>query len=247
MTSHDFISAACDHKAIAACRPTLAILPVGACEQHGPHLPIYTDTCIAQAIATQVTVGTDWFLLPTVPYGTSAEHWGFAGTISLRPETLRGLVEDVVQSCTKFGVRRVVVLSGHGGNWILRPAVRQLNVTHDDLTVGLVPETVMWAGTLTTDDLHAGYTETCLMLHLDPRNVSTPPEDFVPSLPREALDILPTIAISQSGVWGCPSGATAQKGAALLKQMVDNVKTYIQAAFIPLADRRESLHRVDGR
>lgn len=247
MTSHDLLSAASDHVTISAARPTLAVLPVGACEQHGPHLPLYTDTWIARSIATRVTSGTDWLLLPAIAYGTSAEHQGFAGTVALRPETLRAVVEDVARSCAVFGVRRVVVISGHGGNWILRPTVRQLNVTHHDLTVGLVPEGVVWAGTLTTDDLHAGYTETCLMLHLDGEHVSTPPEDFVPPVPREALDILPTVAISDSGIWGNPSGATAQEGAALFERMVHNVKTYIETTFIPLAERHESLRPAGDR
>jgi len=247
MRSHDLLSAACDHTAVATGRPMLAVLPVGACEQHGPHLPLYTDTFIAQSIATQVTKGTGWLLLPAIPYGTSAEHRGFAGTVALRPETLRMIVEDVVQSCATFGVRRVVVLSGHGGNWILRPTIRNLNVTHDDLSVGLVPERVVWAGTLTTDDLHAGYTETCLMLHLDREHVSSLPQDFLPPVPREALDILPTIAFSETGIWGSPSGATAGDGASLFERMVDNVRTYIETTFIPLAERHESLRSAGGR
>ncbi|GAA1604414.1 creatininase family protein [Kribbella hippodromi] len=96
----------------------VAILPIGATEQHGPHLELRTDTTIATVLARMLAtdLGADAVLLPPIPYGLSEHHLPFAGTITLRPQTLRSLLLDVFESVAHHGVRRVIVLNGHGGN-----------------------------------------------------------------------------------------------------------------------------------
>lgn len=236
--SSSYLDSRSSSTAIATERPRLAVLPIGACEQHGPHLPIGTDVITAAWLAQVVSREVGAFQLPVIAYGTSAEHRGFPGTMSLRPETLAAVVTDISDSCAASGIRRLAVVSGHGGNWILKPAIRDINARHPDRSVGLVPESVIWADTF-TDDLHAGATETSIVLHLDPGAVGELPQDFVPSAPREALDFLSMQALTPDGVWGSPSQASADQGAKFLAGMAQRVAEYLRTTFTRLAEQRE--------
>lgn len=228
--------------AVAHDRPQVAILPVGSFEQHGPHLPLHTDALIASTVAARAGAGLDTMVLPAVPYGTSSEHRGTAGSVWLREETLAAVIQDVVLTASASVAPRVIILSGHGGNWILRPTVRAINVGHPDISVGLVPEGVMWGGDFGSD-LHAGDVETSILLHLDPGAVGELPDDFVPDLPREALDLLPVAAVTPDGVWGHPSKASPERGADLLDGMVARVRRYVTQTFTELVDKREQLRK----
>lgn len=223
---------------IAAVLPTLAVLPIGACEQHGPHLPIGTDAMVAASLADIVSSELAALRLPVLAYGTSAEHRGLHGTMSLRPQTLAAVVHDIADSCAEAGISRLAIVSGHGGNWILRPTIRDINARCRDHTVGLVPESVIWADSL-ADDLHAGFTETSLMMHLDPGAVGALPPDFLPNVPREALDILPMRELTPDGIWGKPSRASAEQGKHLLDAMAQRIINYLNTTFVMLATRRE--------
>jgi len=98
-------------------RDTLVILPVGAIEQHWPHLPVNTDTCDAYEIAKRVaTRERDVVVAPPVWWGYSPYHAGFPGTISLRPEVFLGLLQDVCDGILSHGFRKLFILNGHGGN-----------------------------------------------------------------------------------------------------------------------------------
>ncbi|HSI92480.1 MAG TPA: creatininase family protein [Jiangellaceae bacterium] len=103
-------------EALAAAK--LALLPVGSLEQHGPHLALDTDLAVADALAQRLEqdLGDGGLLCPAVPYGLSEHHLGFPGTVTLRPDTLASLVLDVVESLVHWGLRRVLVVNGHGGN-----------------------------------------------------------------------------------------------------------------------------------
>jgi len=101
----------------AAKKDTLVILPVGAIEQHGPHLPVNTDTCDAYEIAKLVAKRErDVLVAPPVWWGYSPYHAGFAGTISLRPEVYLNLLQDVCDGILSHGFRKLFILNGHGGN-----------------------------------------------------------------------------------------------------------------------------------
>jgi creatinine amidohydrolase len=97
----------------------VAILPVGSFEQHGPHLPLTTDTLVACAIARAVAAAHGLLLLPPVTMSCSQEHAGWPGSVSIRSATLAAIVNDVAESLRRAGVERLVVINGHGGNYVL--------------------------------------------------------------------------------------------------------------------------------
>jgi creatinine amidohydrolase len=96
----------------------LALLPVGSCEQHGPHLALDTDAAVAEALARRLEadLGEDALLCPPVPYGLSEHHLGFAGTLTVRAEAFTQLLLDLIESLSHWGLRRVLVVNGHAGN-----------------------------------------------------------------------------------------------------------------------------------
>jgi creatinine amidohydrolase len=121
----------------------LAIVAVGSCEQHGPHLTLDTDSVIAQAFARRLAgdLGSRALLCPSLPYGLSEHHMGFAGTLTLRAETLLGFLSDLVESLSRWGLRRLLVVNGHGGNIdAIRLAARAARRDRRALVAG-----VMWA------------------------------------------------------------------------------------------------------
>jgi len=209
-----------------------AILPIGSLEQHGVNLPLDTDTIIASQIAEEVASRLNLFLLPTIPVSCSAEHRGVKGTVYLRPETLTSILRDIVNSLREEGFKYLVVFSWHGGNFILKPAVRYLNLDYPDFKVILVPERVYGKALReifeTVNDLHAGEQETSLLLHLKPDAVRGISGDHEPSVDREMLDYMPMLKISPTGVWGIPSKASTGKGKEAFKAIVESIVKYVK-------------------
>ena len=206
------------------------LVPVGSIEQHGPHLPLDTDTAIAVAVATAAAArlpGT--WVAPPVAYAASGEHQSFAGTSSIGTETLRLVLVELVRSLRTW-TERVVFVNAHGGNLqALQPAVRQLRAEgHDVDWVACATESV---------DLHAGRTETSLMLHVRPASVRL--DRAVAGDTRPLAEILPALlsggvgAVSANGVLGDPAGASAAEGAAVLAAMVADVLTAVAAPTEP--------------
>jgi mycofactocin system creatininase family protein len=191
----------------------LVLVPVGSIEQHGPHLPLDTDTAIARAVADRLApaLGDAW-VAPAVSYGASGEHQAFPGTCSIGTEALRVVLVELVRSI-RCWARRVVLVNAHGGNLAaVRGAVEQLRSEGHD---------VAWVPCATEDvDLHAGRTETSLMLHLAPWSVRQDKAEAGNTQPLQ--EILPAMlaggvaAVSGNGVLGDPTGASAAEGARLL-------------------------------
>jgi mycofactocin precursor peptide peptidase len=192
-------------------RPTL-LVPVGSVEQHGPHLPLDTDTRIAAAVAARAATGA-LLVAPPVAYGASGEHEGFAGTVSIGHEALRLLLVKLGRSASRWAARLVFV-NGHGGNVSsLVEAVRLLRYEGRDAA---------WFACAAGGDAHAGRTETSLMLALDPALVrperaagnTAPLADLLPEMRAGGV-----AAVSPNGVLGDPAGASADEGEQLLAAM----------------------------
>lgn len=226
------MSSYCDEYAtsaeVAERRPPFAVLPVGAHEQHGAHLPLASDSIAAHAFAKALATELGGLLLPTIPYGTSYEHIGFPGTITLHWNTLAAVVSDVVTSCWRLGIGLVFVLSGHGGNFILNPCVRDLNANRPDgCRAILVPESVLHGDGYATGELHAGRAETAVLMAISPDAVRVDRAvDRVPDVERAELTNRPLIELSPSGIWGRPSEATRAEGERLHAQRVRRLRDY---------------------
>jgi len=185
-----------------------AIIPVGAIEQHGPHLPLSVDTLLGEASALGVSALTGIPVVPTLCYGVSASHGDFAGTISLRPETMIALVQDVIDSLYDSGVRQFILLNGHIWNsGVLDVSAEKLRVRHKDARVRSLGYVTMYPGPEVNGHvrfgralMHANYFETSVMLHLYPELVrmelATSHQD-VDSFWDYRMD-----QVSETGVWG---------------------------------------------
>ena len=214
-------------------RPQIAVLPVGAVEQHGSHLPVGTDHFIASALAERVAERLDAFLLPFLSIASSIEHRKSAGTVYLKAATLAQVVRDIAESLHGSGYEKLVVINGHGGNWILKPTVRQLNVDLEGLDVVLIHTSVAQhrAGEVMErpqGDIHAGEKETSLMLHLHPdlvKDVRDCGEQDFP--PQEYMDYFDTSELTEDGYWGYPQLASAEKGERMLELMTECAIAYI--------------------
>ena len=127
---------------IAAQRPEIAIISVGAIEQHGPALPVCTDFNTISEVSRRLAERIGALVLPAIPYSMSECHGPMHGTVWLEPETLAEVVRDLALSLYEQGFRKIVLLNGHGGNFVLEPLVQELNAARPDLLViipGYVP------------------------------------------------------------------------------------------------------------
>lgn len=235
---------------LAGASPTV-LVPVGSTEQHGPHLPLDTDTRIAVAVAREAAARLSCgpqgqreaaarcsaspqgqreaaarcsagpqgrcLVAPAISYGDSGEHQSFPGTISIGTDALTQLLVEYGRS-TCCWARRVVFINGHGGNMAaLRSAVGRLRFEARDVC--------WWACGAEGGDPHAGHTETSVLLHLSPTVVRTdrrrpgnraPLSDLMPSMRRGGV-----AAVSEVGVLGDPTTATAAEGEHIFTTMVD--------------------------
>ena len=213
----------------------VAVLPVGSFEQHGPALPLITDTLIACLIARRLAEANDLFLLPPITISCSHEHADFAGTVSISARTLHAIVEDIRESLQKAGISKLVLVNGHGGNYVLSNVTREANVGGSDVT--LFPARDDWdtarreAGLITTtsEDMHAGELETSLLLyaHADLIRQELQPPDQLAST-RTLLLVTGMRPYTESGVIGRPSLATAEKGEAVLTSLTASFSDHLR-------------------
>jgi creatinine amidohydrolase len=219
-----------------AARSAIALLPIGSQEQHADHLPMGTDTMLAEAVvdgALERLGNTEVVRLPALPFGHSPHHL-FAAAVSLRASTLQAVLADVLDSLATSGFRRVLVVNGHGGNdEIMRLAVKEYALRAD---VALAACSYFSLGDGGTPG-HAGHYETSLMLAAHPALVRgrVPRPDVAPP-PLFAEPPYPGLTVERHGEWARVGGstdnataATAEDGAALLEDRVTALADAIRA------------------
>ncbi|MFF9089035.1 creatininase family protein [Streptomyces sp. NPDC014991] len=222
----------------------VAVLPVGSFEQHGPFLPLATDTLIACAVAREIAAAYPVHLLPPVTLSCSHEHAAWPGTVSISAVTLHAVITDIAASLRRSGVDALVVVNGHGGNYVLGNVVQEASARGERMA--LFPAAEDWetareqAGVVTSllTDMHAGEIETSILLHAHPEFVRPGNEsaDFTADDRRHLLTVGMS-AYTESGVIGRPSLGSAEKGKELLASLTESFEPYF--ALLTAATGRE--------
>ena len=238
----------------ALARDPVVILPVGALEQHGPHLPVGVDANSVEGVALRAAetlrgCEPPTLVLPTLWYGYSPHHMAFKGTVTLRSETFLAVVADIAESVLGHGCRRIVLLNGHGGNvgsldvvasrlgqaW--RGRARIAAVTYFHLVASRATE---FRQSAAGGMGHACEFETSLQLVLHPELVDMAAAiTCYPTLPspRQSTDLFGTSVVrsyhdfrdlSPSGVLGDPSLASADTGETILRVCVEELVAFVQ-------------------
>jgi creatinine amidohydrolase len=186
------------------------VLPIGSIEQHGPHLPLGTDTLVAEAVSNEIAARLNAVVGPSIVPGVSKEHMDFPGTLTLSEETFVKKIEEVCKSLQSHGFTDVMLVNGHGGN---KKALSKIELA-GVMVVDIIPKIKGYD--------HAGCIETSLMLYLHPEKVRG-------SLIRKHDFKFPgkgewrTIEHSKSGVLGDPTVATAIRGEEYFRKIVDGI------------------------
>ena len=247
---------------------TVAILPIGAIEQHGPHLPVWVDSCINETLLDRaletIPGGIPVLAMPLQAVGKSNEHIAFAGTLSLSCETLVAMLIELGEGVHRAGIRRLILLNSHGGQpQIMDIVARELRIRHAMLVVnaawfdmGMPAE--LFSANECRHGIHGGEVETSLMLHLRPDLVDmTHARDFV-SLGQEMeadFKLLTTEGrfsfgwqaqdLNPWGVCGNAAAADAGRGAQLAQHLVRTFVDLVrEVTLFPLDRLRLSRERL---
>ena len=218
----------------------LAILPIGSIENHGPHLPVTTDWILADNLARGIAEKTGGFYIPALPISTNKEHRGKKGSVGMHSDIFYRMVFDICLDLKAQGFKRIIVIQGHGGIFVMNPIIRELNADHnpDLFVVKLDSMEVCWPafqsnGLLETPmGIHAEEAETSLMLHLHPELVDmSKAVDFYPEAPRPYLNYGGILRYCPDAVWGSATKGTAEKGKKMLEIAIEESVKYCNKIF----------------
>lgn len=214
--------------------PLRLVVPIGSCEQHGPHLPLDVDTTVARAVVAGLAGTSGVVLAPPLAYGASGEHESFPGTLSIGTEALRAVLVELGRSASRWA-SSILFVTGHGGN--ARALVEATCLLRQEGRDG-----AWWPCSVAGGDAHAGRTETSLSLALTPARVRLgraesgslePVSDLMPQLRAGGV-----AAVSPNGVLGDPGGASAAEGHELLAALVERLRRDVDAWQVRASDGR---------
>jgi creatinine amidohydrolase len=236
----------------------MAIMPTGATEQHGPHLPLNVDYLCAYRIALGVSAETGVPVLPALPFGHSGGHSGFPATLSLRPETFQRVVEEIAEWAYDTGFRRLLFLNGHLPNLPpLSCAVVNLRVRHPDYKVqamswwDITPELQKrMYGDSSYGLPHGNIVETSIMRYFRDDLVDMSKATRVEGRGQKLFFYYLLRQLSHTGHMGDPSGSTGALGEELYRMAVDGLVPQIKAALVeepPVLDRRSDVRSGERR
>ena len=201
----------------------IAIIPVGSIEQHGPHLPISTDSDIVTEIAFRLSEKINGLLLPTISYGISSEHFPFFN-LSVKKSTLSKILEDVCESLIKNGISRILIINGHYGNL---DSLRGFEKKNSRRKIKIFS---YWKYMSREFD-HAGNVETSMMLAISKNvNMKKAKKGFdTEGMSKQEISRINKLAqksfpkVTGNGVWGDPTKSSARLGRKIIKEIVDNL------------------------
>ena len=221
-----------------------AIIPIGSIEQHGPHLPVSTDSDIVTEIAKKVAQKTGFLLTPTINFGVSFEHAPFFN-LSIKNSTLQKMITDICNSLSKNGVNTIFVLNGHHGN---QTALKKFENNPSLYSKKIKVFVISYWHFMKSEFDHAGHVETSLMLEIS-KNVKMRKARIgliTENLSKKEKNRLNKLAsksfpkATKNGIWGNPTNATKKDGKALLDEIVKNLTKRCQTC---LTGQTRKLHQ----
>ena len=209
--------------------PSIALLPTGSTEQHGPHGPMATDIIIAESIAVRAAEITETISLPPINIGVSQEHASFPGTLYLSPEVFRTQLRETILSAYETGIEKFVVVNGHGGNVSsIKEVCKYLYLDHDVKAIEWT-----WFNTISSGPMgHAGEMETSLIMYLqeeliDGENVESGARSWGQNFHRTRI-AYDTREFTENGVVGDPTKATRERGKELFDESTEQLVSLIE-------------------
>jgi creatinine amidohydrolase len=217
---------------------TIAVVIFGACENHGDHMPFGSDFIMPYELATRLARRRDGLVvLPPVPYGVSSHHKDFFMTITLEPETMIRVIQDVLQSLVDNGVKRILIINGHDGNiGPIEVASRKVKEQNSDAVICCLESWWTTVGRLMPDVFevwqglgHGGEAETSAMLEARPDlvDMKLAPAQVVPKLPENVRIFWKFSELTNTGATGAPDKATAEKGRKIMAALEDLLLDFI--------------------
>lgn len=217
-------------------RRAVLIVPFGTIEAHGTHLPLNTDTFIIREVVKRLVEGRkDLLMAPPIQYGVCTSTAQHPGTIGITTSSLRAIITDIVRSSYSHGIRKIILVSGHGGGLhvsAMKEAAEELVAALDGLKLAafsiydvIGKEARELAET--ENDSHAGEMETSLMLHLGQRLVKGFSKEEYPSFPKPLI-VKDKLKYWPGAVWGNPGKATKEKGEKLFNIMVSKLDEVVR-------------------
>lgn len=212
---------------------TVAVIVLGACENHGDHMPFGSDFIFPMELAKRLARKSEKkniIILPAIPYGVSLHHNEFQMTISLEPQTLHLVIVDLLESVVRNGIRRILVINGHDGNIApIESAARTCKDRHPDAVIASLEAWWVSVGEITHGIFevwrglgHGGEAETSTMLAVRPDlvNMELAPNEVIPKLPGDKIRIYWKFdELTNTGATGAARKATAKKGVAAIRAL----------------------------